>query len=145
MIQVDFTGATPNIDVTPGHPGVTIDVSKRGPVGPRGQQGPGVGETVASISSQRGLRALRAALGSGTARVVAMGDSKTEGAGVSLTADRWLDVLMGSLRARYAPTGDQGLGYLPAYYATFWGFPSAPTTSGSAAVSYTHLTLPTKA
>ena len=133
MIQVDFTGATPNIDVTPGHPGVTIDVSKRGPVGPRGQQGPGVGETVASISGQRGWRALRAALATGTARVVAMGDSKTEGAGVSVTADRWLDVLMAGLRARYAPTGDQGLGYLPAYYATFWGFPSAPTTSGSAA------------
>ena len=133
MIQVDFTGATPNIDVTPGRPGATIDVSKRGPVGPRGEQGPGVGETVASISSQRGLRALRAALGSGTARVVAMGDSKTEGAGVSQASQRWLNVLMGSLRARYAPTGDQGLGYLPAYYATFWGFPSAPTTSGSAA------------
>lgn len=134
MIQVDFTGATPNIDVTPGHPGVTIDVSKRGPVGPRGQQGPGVGETVASISSQRGLRALRAALGSGTARVVAMGDSKTEGAGVSVVADRWLNVLAAGLRARYAPTGDQGLGYLPAAYMTFYGFASAPTTSGSAAV-----------
>ena len=132
MIQVDFTGATPNIDVTPGHPGVTIDVSKRGPVGPRGQQGPGVGETVASISSQRGWRALRAALASGTARVVAMGDSKTEGAGVSATSDRWLNVLMAGLRARYAPSGDQGLGYLPAWYATFYGFSTAPTTSGSA-------------
>lgn len=132
MIQVDFTGATPNIDVTPGHPGVTIDVSKRGPAGPRGEQGPGVGETVASIASERGWRALRVALDAGTARVVAMGDSKTEGAGVSVTSDRWLNVLMAGLRARYAPTSDQGLGYLPAYYATFWGFPSAPTTSGSA-------------
>lgn len=132
MIEVDFSAATPTVDIRAARSGVRIDVSKSGPAGPRGEQGPGVGETVASIASERGWRALRVALDAGTARVVAMGDSKTEGAGVSLTADRWLDVLMGRLRARYAPTGDQGLGYLPAYYATFWGFPSAPTTSGSA-------------
>ena len=132
MIEVNFSAATPAVDIRAARSGARIDVSKRGPAGPRGKQGPGVGETVASIASERGWRALRAALATGTARVVAMGDSKTEGAGVSVISDRWLDVLMAGLRARYAPTSDQGLGYLPAYYATFWGFPSAPTTSGSA-------------
>ena len=131
-IRVDFAGTTPNVDVEAARHGVRIDVSKRGPSGPRGDQGPGVGETVASIASERGWRALRAALTDGTARVVAMGDSKTEGAGVAVVADRWLNVLQASLRARYAPTADQGMGYLPAYYATFYGFASAPTTTGSA-------------
>lgn len=133
--QIDFAGSTPNIDITPGSPGVRIDVSKRGPAGARGEQGPGVGETVASISSERGWRALRAALATlatGTARMVAMGDSKTEGAGVSVIGDRWLNLLQAALRARYAPAGDQGLGYLPAFYATFYGLSPAPTTSGSA-------------
>ena len=60
-----------------------------------------------------------------------MGDSKTEGTGVSAIGDRWLNVLMTGLRARHAPTGDQGLGYLPAYYATFYGFSTAPTFTGS--------------
>lgn len=130
-INVDFDGTTPSIDLTAARSGVQIDVSKRGPVGPRGIEGPGVGETVASIASERGWLALREALAGGTARVVAMGDSKTEGAGVSAVADRWLNLIQDTLRARYAPGADQGLGYLPAYYDTFYGFPSAPTPSGS--------------
>ena len=130
--QIDYTRVTPNIDIQAARNGIEIDVSKRGLRGPRGEQGPGVGETVASITSGRGFWPLRKALAAGTARVVAMGDSKTEGAGVETVDQRWLDQLMGTLRARYAPDGDQGLGYLPAYYATFYGFPSAPTTSGSA-------------
>lgn len=118
--SVTITGTTPN---------KTINF-----VIPRGRDGKdasGVGGAVAAIMSERGWRTLRTALNAGTARVVAMGDSKTEGTGLDAISERWLNVMQASLRARYAPSGDQGLGYLPSDYFTFYGFPSETTRSAT--------------
>lgn len=134
-VTVDFSNTKPiRVDIG-SMGGRVIDIEtlpgRTGPKGNRGPQGPGVGEGIASIASSRGMWPLRKALATGTARVIAMGDSKTEGTGLTSVTERWLNQLQGILRARYAPAGDQGLGYLPADYFTFYGFPTETTRSAT--------------
>ena len=74
---------------------------------------------------------LRSAIDAGTARIVFMGDSTAEGTGVSTVADRMQNRVVSGLRNLIAG-GDQGVGYIPAYYETFFALAEAPTLAGSA-------------
>lgn len=85
----------------------------------------------AQAETRRALTPFRSAITGGTARIVWMGDSDTEGAGVSSRAQRTLDLVTADARA-YWPGGDAGTGYTPVKYWTPWGFSDAdPTWAGS--------------
>lgn len=65
------------------------------------------------LTSFRALAPLRPALATGTARVVGVGDSNTEGANMTSRNVRWFDTVIGDLRQRVTG-GDTGIGWVPA-------------------------------
>lgn len=68
--------------------------------------------------------------------VAFLGDSKTEGTGVSKVAQRWQNLIMDKLRAQWPITnGDAGVGYIPAHYFTFYPLDLEPKRSPSGATS----------
>lgn len=101
--------------------------SSRGPTGPRGLPGPGAAELLGQSSSIRALLPARKALESGSASIAVLGDSNTLGVGASSLSKTWPDLLLADMRAIYAPSGDEGSGYLPAGPEWF-----APTYGGAA-------------
>lgn len=88
-------------------------------------------------SSLKGYFAIHKALLAGNATILAMGDSKTEGTGLANASDRWLRKLQDILRAQYS-IADQGIGYIPAKYATFYDFADKPVISGTFTDLRTH-------
>uniref|UniRef100_UPI0015F09407 SGNH/GDSL hydrolase family protein n=1 Tax=Pseudonocardia pini TaxID=2758030 RepID=UPI0015F09407 len=72
--------------------------------------------------------------GTGRARVAVFGDSQAEGQGASARANRWQDLMLGTLRSRLALSGG-GRGAVPAKYEVYgpdstWGT-TGFATSGS--------------
>lgn len=86
--------------------------------------------TAARNNDMRALFPMTKALREGNARILVMGDSKTEGTGVPSTAERWQNILRSSLRTKYS-TADTGKGYIPAKYGTFYPLSDAPVITGS--------------
>lgn len=77
----------------------------------------------------------RAALASGTANIVWVGDSETEGLKASVVTKRWLTGHAIDLAAKHNPAGiNRGYGYVPAYYASTY------TTAPTVAWAYTGTT-----
>lgn len=64
--------------------------------------------------------------------ILALGDSRVEGAGLDTIEERWLNLLQGHLRDRYNSL-DTGRGYIPASYTAYMALDEDPTTSGTVA------------
>lgn len=98
----------------------------------RGPEGRGADEVTDDSLNRRGLVPLIRALEQRTARVVWMGDSKSEGQGATFTHERTLDQVCTMMRSRYNLTADGGRGYVPAFYAIMFEPSDKPTIVGSA-------------
>lgn len=78
----------------------------------------------------RGFFPIKKALVSGSASILYMGDSKSEGTGIPSSKGRGLYKLQNYLRNQYSQA-DTGFGYIPAKYATFYDFSDKPVISGT--------------
>ena len=95
-------------------------------------KGDGGGAAGASV---RALAPVRAALDAGTLRVVGIGDSNTEGAGVQYRGQRWFDQMVADLRTRVTG-GDAGQGWVQ---AVSLGGPKGFTWTGAGADTTDHV------
>lgn len=78
----------------------------------------------------RGFFPIEKALATGSANILYMGDSKSEGTGLPSSKDRGLYKLQSYLRNQYS-NADTGHGYIPAKYATFYDFSDKPIITGT--------------
>jgi lysophospholipase L1-like esterase len=70
--------------------------------------------------------------------IVFVGDSKTEGTGATVPANRWQSQFLGLLRAKWQPAGVAGgFGYIPAIYVSSTLSAYSPTLGGAAATKVT--------
>lgn len=142
---VSITRDTPNVvrlgdlpDATPLTPAQIVDVESL--LGDARQAiADAATATVATqtLPSRRAFTYARHLLTSTNSCSVAfLGDSKTEGTGVSKVAQRWQNLIMDKLRAQWPITnGDAGVGYIPAHYFTFYPLDLEPKRSPSGATS----------
>jgi hypothetical protein len=79
-----------------------------------------------------GLDALLSARDTQLATILAIGDSITEGWSASDPSLRWIQLLQDELRTRFPVTGNDGLGYLPAWRNATFDAGAVPTLAGNA-------------
>lgn len=108
-------------DIKPGGSALNPAVVASGVVRP-GSYADGSGQwtplpTRSSLSQQRGMVPFKAALATGTAKVLFLGDGKAEGAGATVLDRRWQSLVTASLREQaFGSSGaDQGAGYVPVW------------------------------
>lgn len=112
-------------NVSPGDPHAVAHNTERAEINKLVQ-----GVNLPSRTSDRAFFPITKALSDGTARIVALGDSKTEGTGLERTTHRWLNKLQAHLRDLYGKS-DTGYGYMPAKFATFYDFQDGPVYEGT--------------
>lgn len=124
-------GSAPSVTVSGAVPSRTINFTMpAGKPGIPGRPGLDGGGALDASLNRRALLPLHTALETGTARVVWMGDSKSEGFFMPDTSSRAMDQLRDRIRARWSLPADTGLGYLPASYATLNTLPTEPVRAG---------------
>jgi lysophospholipase L1-like esterase/peptidoglycan/xylan/chitin deacetylase (PgdA/CDA1 family) len=94
------------------------------------QMGGGSVSQSLEVISHRAWPYLRRGIASGTVRVAAVGDSKTEGTGAGSMEARWQNKLAGFLQSMLPSSGNQGTN-VASTYLTFYPMPGAPTRSGN--------------
>ena len=98
----------------------------------RGPAGPDAAEVMATIGSRRFYAPMMKQYATGRCGVLWLGNSRSEGTGLSQLVQRAQNKLLEFLRAQYPVTGgDTGPGFLPAHYWTFYPLDREPTRSGT--------------